>query len=96
MTDTVSEKTKTERFLELENLIRLNQQAIFESYLDKTVEVLTEKISNKSNKNDSELSGHTTCQKVVNFKGSAEFLGKIVKLKITETKTNTLYGEIYI
>ena len=93
MTDNVSEAVKTERFLELEKLIRLNQRGIFESYLDKTVEVLAEKVSNK---NDSELSGHTTCQKVVNFKGSAEILGKIVKVKITETKTNTLYGEIYI
>ncbi len=91
MTDTVSEKAKTERFLELEKLIRFNQRNIFEEYLNKTVEVLAEKVSNK---NDSELSGHTTCQKVVNFKGSSELLGNIVKLKITETKTNTLYGEI--
>ncbi len=93
MGDTVSEATKTERFLELEKLIRLNQRDVFETYLNKTVEVLAEKVSNK---NDTELSGHTTCQKVVNFNSSSELLGKIVKVKITETKTNTLYGEIYI
>ena len=91
MTDTVSELIKTVRFLELEKLIKFNQRSIFESYLNEIVEVLTEKVSNK---NKAELSGHTTCQKVVNFKGSEELLGKIVKVKITETKTNTLYGEI--
>ncbi len=91
MIDNVSAEVKTDRFLEFEKLIRFNQRAVFRSYLDKTVEVLVEKISNK---NSMELSGHTTCQKVVNFKGSSELLGKIVKVKISEAKTNTLYGEI--
>lgn len=91
MSDNVSGQVKTERFLELEKLVRLHQCSIFKSYLNKTVEVLVEKVSNKNN---SELSGHTTCQKVVNFKGRVTSLGKIVQVKITETKTNTLYGEI--
>ena len=91
LTDNVSEKVKTERFLELEKLIRFNQRNIFESYLNRTVEVLVEKVSNKDK---AELSGHTTCQKVVNFKSSDELLGQIVRVKITETKTNTLYGEL--
>ncbi len=91
LTDNVSEKVKMERFLELEKLIRFNQRNIFESYLNRTVEVLVEKVSNK---NKAELSGHTTCQKVVNFKSSDELLGQIVRVKITETKTNTLYGEL--
>ena len=91
LTDNISEKVKTERFLELEKLIRFNQRNIFESYLNRTVEVLVEKVSNKDK---AELSGHTTCQKVVNFKSSDELLGQIVRVKITETKTNTLYGEL--
>lgn len=92
MSDNVSDICKTERFLQLEKLIRHNQRNIFNSFLGNTVDVLVEKVSNKSN---SELSGHTTCQKVVNFKGSTELLGKILQIKITETKTNTLYGEIF-
>ena len=91
LNDNVSQTTKRERFLELETLIRQNQGDIFKSYIDTTVEVLAEKISNK---NTSQITGHTTCQKVVNFKGSQKLLGKIVEVKITETKTNTLYGEI--
>ncbi len=91
MIDNILARNKTERFLELEKLIKSNQCSIFQSYLDKTVKVLVEKISSK---NKAELSGHTSCQKVVNFKGSNKLLGKIIEIKITQAKTNTLYGEI--
>lgn len=94
MPDTVSAQEKTERFLRLEKLIRLHQETVFRDYLNKTVEVLTEKISVKSIKNATELSGHSTCQAVVNYAGSPDLLGKIVRVKITESKTNSLYGKI--
>lgn len=89
--DNVLTEIKTQRFLELEKLVRYNQLNVFRSYLNETVEVLVEK---SSNKNTGELSGHTTCHKVVNFLGSHELLGKIVNIKINELKTNTLYGQI--
>ena len=89
--DNVTATEKTERFLELENLIRYNQSKIFGDYINRTVDVLVEK---PSGKNAGELSGHTTCQKVVNFKGSPALLGEIVQVKITQTKTNTLFGEL--
>lgn len=91
--DDVSPNEKNERFLELERVQRNIQIKVFQSYIGKTVEVLAEK---KSVKRDGQLSGHTTCQKVVNFIGSSELLGKIVKVKILEIKTNSLYGEIAI
>ena len=62
MRDDISSKVKTERFLRFENLIKYNQTPIFRDYINNTVEVLVEKISNKSSE---EMSGHTTCQKVV-------------------------------
>lgn len=89
--DNVSAEEKTERFLKFERLIKHNQISLFRKYVDKTLEVLVEKVSNK---NETDLSGHTTCQKVVNFKGNSELLGKIVKVKISEAKINTLYGEV--
>ena len=91
MSDTVSATVKKERFLRFESLIKLNQISIFQQYINEAVEVLVEKVSNH---HTAEMSGHTTCQKVVNFKGTNELLGQIVKVKITEIKTNTLYGEI--
>jgi tRNA-2-methylthio-N6-dimethylallyladenosine synthase len=89
MDDDISAAEKTERFLELEQLQRAGQRESFRAYLDKTVSVLVEK---KSIKNALELSGHSSCQKVVNFKGSEELLGKIVEVNITECKSNTLFG----
>ena len=90
MTDNVSPEEKKDRFLRFEQVIKSNQINIFQDYVNKTVEVLVEKVSNK---NETELSGHTTCQKVVNFKGNSELLGEIVKVKISEAKINTLYGD---
>lgn len=89
--DDVSLKQKTERFLELEKLQRKHQADIFQSYIGREVEVLAEK---HSNRNNDEISGHSTCHKVVNFVGNENLLGKIVKIKITEAKTNTLFGKI--
>ncbi len=91
MADDVSEKEKTERFLELEKVIKTTQKQAFENKIGANLEVLAEKVSNR---NIEHLNGHSTCHKVVNFKGDSHQLGKIVKIKITEAKTNTLYGEI--
>ena len=89
MPDDVSPKEKTARFLELEKVQRSLQADIFRDYIGREVEVLVE---NHSNRNESEMSGHSTCHKVVNFVGNTELLGKLVKVKITEAKTNTLFG----
>ncbi|MDQ3372361.1 MAG: tRNA (N6-isopentenyl adenosine(37)-C2)-methylthiotransferase MiaB [Acidobacteriota bacterium] len=89
--DNVSVEEKKQRFIELEERQRLNQHRIFKSYLNKTVQVLVEK---KSSQNNFDLSGRTSCHKVVQFKGSAALLGKIVDIEITESKSNTLYGKV--
>lgn len=89
MEDSVSLKEKTGRFLDLETVQRENQNKIFQSYLDTKVRVLVEK---KSDKREFQFSGHSTCQKVVNFEGTDNHLGKIVEVKITECKSNTLFG----
>lgn len=91
MQDDVSSKEKKERFLELEKLQRKYQVGIFESYLGRELEVLAEK---QSSRNENELSGHSTCHKVVNFVGNTKYLGKTVNIKITQIKSNTLFGEI--
>ncbi|MGC2235845.1 MAG: tRNA (N6-isopentenyl adenosine(37)-C2)-methylthiotransferase MiaB [Pyrinomonadaceae bacterium] len=89
MDDSVSLKEKTERFLALETVQKDNQNKIFKSYLDTKVRVLVEK---KSDKREFQFSGHSTCQKVVNFEGTDNHLGKIVEVNITECKSNTLFG----
>jgi tRNA-2-methylthio-N6-dimethylallyladenosine synthase len=90
MSDDVLPEEKTLRFLELEKLQKHNQSKALNRLLNKTVEVLAEK---KSNKNELEISGHTTCHKVVNFKGLPDDLGLLKRVRIGEVKANTLYGE---
>lgn len=91
MPDTVSESEKTRRFLELDKIQKYNQDIIFRNYRQRVLDVLVEKFSVRG---DNQVSGHTTCHKVVNFAGSKEDLGKIVRVKIIESKINSLYGEI--
>jgi tRNA-2-methylthio-N6-dimethylallyladenosine synthase len=89
--DTVSEKEKTNRFLELEKVQRQTQEKIFGSYVGRTLSVLAEKRSSRS---ESDLSGHSTCHKVVNFAGDRSLEGEIVDVLVTGAKTNSLYGQL--
>jgi tRNA-2-methylthio-N6-dimethylallyladenosine synthase len=92
MNDTISEQIKTERFLKLEKVLRESQQQALKNHLNRTIKVLAERISSKNNR---EMTGHTTCHKIVNFKAAADvLLGDIVNVKITECKTNSLYGVV--
>lgn len=91
LSDNISAKEKTHRFLEVEKIHRFYQQKALRNCLDQTFEVLAEK---SSSKNSSELTGHTTCHKVVNFKGGADLIGKIIRVKIIKSNLNTLFAEV--
>jgi len=89
--DNVSEKEKKDRFLELEKVQRRTQDQIYRSYAGRTLSVLAEKQSSRS---ESDLSGHSTCHKVVNFAGDRSLEGEIVDVLVTGAKTNSLYGQL--
>jgi tRNA-2-methylthio-N6-dimethylallyladenosine synthase len=89
--DSIPEEVKTERFLRLQELQDRIQKRRYERYLGRTVEVLVEGTSSRS---PSDYTGHTRCNKVVNFPAAAEALGKLVNVKITEVKSHSLYGEM--
>ena len=89
--DTVSEGEKTRRFLALEELQMSLQKEIFQSYVGEEVEVLVEGLSARSR---DDLTGHTTCNKVINFRADPSLIGEIVKVKVREAKTHSLYGEV--
>lgn len=88
--DDVSFEEKTRRFLQLDKLQRATTSESLKALVGKTVEVLAERTSTK---NPQELAGHTTCQKLVNFNSRSKNLGDIYRVKITASKSNTLYGE---
>jgi tRNA-2-methylthio-N6-dimethylallyladenosine synthase len=89
--DSIPEEVKTERFLRLQELQDRIQKRRYERYLGRTVEVLVEGMSSRS---PSDYTGHTRCNKVVNFPVAAEALGKLVNVNITEVKSHSLYGEM--
>ena len=89
--DDVSANDKTRRFLELEKVLRQSQFNSLQKELNTTVKVLAEGFSNRA---QDVLNGHTSSHKVVNFEAGREFLGQIVDVKITECKSNTLFGRI--
>lgn len=90
MEDDVSPAEKTLRFLELESAQKRIQATRLERYLKQSLKVLVEGTSSR----DGGLTGHSTCHKVVNFNGPTYLLGKIVNVRITQIKANSLFGEV--
>jgi len=89
--DNVPETEKTARFLELEKVHRTAQEKIYRSYVGRKLSVLAERQSSRS---EEDLSGHSTCHKVVNFRGDGTLEGEIVDVLVTAAKTNSLYGTL--
>ncbi len=76
------------RLLEVQNEI---SKRINDEYLGKTVEVF---VDGYSETNPDVLQGRTDGNKVVNFKGPDEIIGTFKKVKITQTRTWSLGGEL--
>jgi tRNA-2-methylthio-N6-dimethylallyladenosine synthase len=100
LTDTVSEEVMSERFTKLLELQDRIQRGRYERFLGRDVEVLVEGTSTRS---DADLTGHTRCNKIVNFPSSTSVgapfnektkPGDIVKIRITEVKSHSLYGHL--
>ncbi|HKY28234.1 MAG TPA: tRNA (N6-isopentenyl adenosine(37)-C2)-methylthiotransferase MiaB [Pyrinomonadaceae bacterium] len=90
LTDDVPEEIKKRRFLELESRQREIQSKIYDSYVGRTVSVLVE---GESAKSPDDVTGHSTCHKVVNFSGCATQKGEVAQVLISKAKINSLYGE---
>ncbi len=91
MEDDVTLGEKKLRFIDLENLQKRTQNARLQRYIGRTVQVLAEKVSSRS---DDDITGHSTCHKLVNFRGASHLVGSLVDVRIREIKTNSLFGEI--
>ena len=91
MKDDVTPGEKKLRFMELEQVQKARQQNGLQRYINKVLKVLVEGSSSRS---ETGLTGHSTCHKVVNFEGRRDLLGRIVDVKITEIKANSLFGEV--
>lgn len=89
--DNTPMEVKKERLQRLNALVNKQSADAMEKYLGQTVKVLVE---GESKKDPDVLSGYTERNKLVNFRGPKSVIGEIVEVKITNTKTWTLDGEM--
>lgn len=90
MADDIDIHTKEQRLYRLNDMVNEKAYQQNQKYLNQVVEVLVE---GTSKKDDNMLTGYTKHQKLINFKGNKEDIGKIIKVKVTEAKTWALKGE---
>ena len=91
MVDNVDKDTKVRRFKELVSHLEKHIEEHALSMVGQTFDVLVDGVS-KTDENM--LSGYTEENKLVHFKGDLSLVGTIVKVKVTESHTYSLIGEI--
>lgn len=89
--DDIPMSVKKERLQMLQAWINQNTHKISESMLGSTQTIL---VDGTSLKDAHELSGRTENNRVVNFVGHPRLIGQFVPVKITETRSYSLRGEI--
>ncbi len=89
MEDDIPMEVKKERLLRLNEVVNEIARRKNEAFRGQVVEVLVE---GESKKNAEVLSGRTRTNKLVNFRGPKELIGKMVSVQITEPQTWTLNG----
>ena len=89
--DDVDIEVKKQRLAILQNRIALQAAAIANAMVGTIEKVL---VVGPSKKDPNELFGRTENNRVVNFYGDSQSIGKIIDIKITGVLTNTLRGEV--
>ncbi|MGH9875783.1 MAG: tRNA (N6-isopentenyl adenosine(37)-C2)-methylthiotransferase MiaB, partial [Pyrinomonadaceae bacterium] len=89
--DAVPEAEKKARFLVLEELQESLQARVYGDYVGRKVSVLAERESARSTE---DMTGHSTCNKVVNFRAGQIQPGDVVDVMISQAKPYSLYGEL--
>jgi tRNA-2-methylthio-N6-dimethylallyladenosine synthase len=89
--DATAHDVKLARLQTLQAAINANITRISGSRLGTVQRILVE---GKSKRDDGELMGRTECNRVVNFAGPVRLVGQLANVKITETRSYTLRGEV--
>ena len=89
--DDVSEEEKKERLARLQQRINFQAMQFSRARLGTEQRILVE---GPSKKDIMELTGRTENNRVVNFVGTPDMIGKFVDVKITDVYTNSLRGEV--
>ena len=91
--DDTPHEVKLRRLQHLQSVINDSIKRISESRLGTVQRILVE---GASKRDAAELMGRTECNRVVNFVGQPRLIGQMVDVKITETRTFTLRGEVVV
>lgn len=89
--DDVTLETKKERLSILQARILLNAREISKNMVGTRQKVL---VAGPAVKHANQMSGRTENNRIVNFAGSRDLIGKLVSIQITEVLTNSLRGEL--
>ncbi len=89
--DNVSLEEKKQRLRRLQDQLNLQARRISEQMVDSVQRVVVESASKK---NAAELAGRTENNRVVNFPGPPELIGRMVDVRITGALANSLRGRL--
>jgi len=89
LADDVEEEEKTRRIVELQALQRGIQQRLNSALVGREVEVL---IDSASRRRDTEVSGRTSGNVVVNLPGPAEWIGRTVAVQVERAGAYSVWG----
>lgn len=90
MEEQIDEDVKHERFNRLVEIINASSAKNNKKYEGRIEEILVEDLSKND---DTKLTGRTRTGKLVNFPGSKDNIGKLVKVKIVKANSFSLIGE---
>ncbi|MFC0180632.1 tRNA (N6-isopentenyl adenosine(37)-C2)-methylthiotransferase MiaB [Thorsellia kenyensis] len=91
MNDEVPEETKKQRLYLLQTRIAQQAMQFSRQKVGFIERILVEGLSKKD---VMELSGRTECNRVVNFEGTPDMIGRFVDVEITEALNNSLKGKV--
>jgi tRNA-2-methylthio-N6-dimethylallyladenosine synthase len=90
MRDEVSEAEKTRRIVALQGLQREIQGGLNERLVGQTVDVL---VDSASRRRDTELSGRTSANVVVNLPGPAAWIGRLLPVRVERAGPHSVWGQ---
>jgi tRNA-2-methylthio-N6-dimethylallyladenosine synthase len=90
MPDDVTEEEKTRRIVALQALQKDIQGKLYRQAIGREEQVLVE---SRSRRRDWELSGRTSGNTVVNFAGDPDWIGRMIKVRVTDANPNSLRAE---
>ena len=91
LADDTPHEVKLRRLQHLQGVINASIRRISDSRLGTVQRILVE---GASKRDATELMGRTECNRVVNFVGQPRLIGQLVDVRITETRSYTLRGEV--